>query len=159
MKSNNTKSVMWGKQVLIAVTLILSASLAFAGPRKMSKDLESRASRHSGNVDVIVQFNHAPSTNDHKRVANHGGKLKRQLGHFRGALYTVSAARLAELANDPNVAFVSPDRQLRGASADRPDCSTTTTKQSTLRRPGRRTWMAPASAWRSSIAASPMFPT
>ena len=113
MKSTPSKSAMWGKKVLIACALILGASVALAGPRKMSKDLEKKT---SGNVDVIVQFNHVPSSNDHQRVANHGGNLKRQLGHFKGALYTVSAERLAELAADPNVAYVSPDRVLHGAS-------------------------------------------
>jgi len=116
MKNKQSKSAAWGKKVLVALTLILSANLAFAGPRKMSHDLESKTSGKSGKVDVIVQFNHVPNANDHQRVANHGGKLKRQLGHFRGALYTVSAARLAELANDPNVAYVTPDRQLHGSS-------------------------------------------
>jgi serine protease AprX len=116
MKCKRSKNTLWGKKVLVALTLILSASVAFAGPHKMSKDLESKTSGKSGNVDVIVQFNHVPNTNDHQRVANHGGKLKRQLGHYRGALYTVSAARLAELAADPNVAYVSPDRQLHGSS-------------------------------------------
>jgi hypothetical protein len=42
---------MWGKKVLIACALILGASVALAGPRKMSKDLEKKT---SGNVDVIV---------------------------------------------------------------------------------------------------------
>ena len=115
MKCKNTKSATWGKKVLVALTLILSANLAFAGPRKMSKDLESKT---SGKVDVIVQFNHVPNANDHQRVANHGGKLKRELGHFRGGLYTVSAERLAELANDPNVTYVSPDRKLHGSSTN-----------------------------------------
>ena len=126
MKCKQSKSAVWGKKVLVALTLILSASLAFAGPRKMSHDLESRASSSSSQnaraskisdtVDVIVQFKHEPGTKDHQRVANHGGKLKRQFGHFRGALYTVSAARLAELANDSNVAYVSPNRPIHGSS-------------------------------------------
>jgi serine protease AprX len=104
---------MWGRTFLVVSALFLCATLAFAGPRKISKDL---ASKTSGNINVIVQFNHVPGALDHQRVAGHGGKLKRQLGHFRGAVYTVSAERLAELANDPNVAYVSPDRPVQGAS-------------------------------------------
>jgi len=49
-------------------------------------------------LDVIVQYNHEPNANDHARVAQHGGRLRKQLGHFRGGVYTVSAKRLAELA-------------------------------------------------------------
>jgi hypothetical protein len=113
MKCKNTKSATWGKKVLVALTLILSANLAFAGPRKMSKDLESKT---SGKVDVIVQFNHVPNANDHQRVANHGGKIKRELGRFKGGAYTMPASALEDLANDPDVVYITPDRPLSGAS-------------------------------------------
>jgi serine protease AprX len=117
MKRKISKSAMWGRTFLVVSALFLCATLAFAGPRKMSKDL---ASKTSGNINVIVQFNHVPSALDHQRVAGHGGKLKRQLGHFRGSVYTISAERLAELANDPNVTYISPDRPVHGASSGAP---------------------------------------
>jgi serine protease AprX len=115
MKGKKSKSVMWGRRVLTVLALFLSATLAIASSPKMSKDLAAKS--RSGDIDVIVQFNHVPNVADHQRVGNHGGRLKRQLGRFRGALYTVSAARLEELANDPNVAYVTPDRKLKGASS------------------------------------------
>ena len=116
MTRRKSKSATWGRTPLAMSALILSATVAIAGPHRMSNDLEAR--RDSGNVDVIVQFNHEPADNDHQRVANHGGQLKRKLGHFRGAVYTVSASRLTELASDPNVAYVSPDRPITGAGAN-----------------------------------------
>jgi serine protease AprX len=118
MKRNQCKSAMWGRTFLTVCALILSASLAFAGTHKMSKDLEGKKS--SDMVNVIVQFNQVPSTRHHQKVLNRGGKLKRQLGHFRGAAYAIPASQLASLANDPEVTYISPDRPLRGASTGSP---------------------------------------
>ena len=115
MKSNPNKSAMWGRIFLTLCLLILTATLAFAGTNgKISKEL--LANKSSDKIDVIVQFNQVPTTFHHKKISDRGGKLKRELGHFKGGAYTISAAKLAELANDPSVVFISPDRKLKGAS-------------------------------------------
>jgi serine protease AprX len=116
MKRKQSKSAMWGRTVLIVSALLLTASLAFAGSRKMSKEFDGN--KLSGQVDVIVQFNHVPTAKHHQMVANHGGKLKRQLGRFKGAAYTMPASMVAGLANDPEVRYISPDRPVHGASTE-----------------------------------------
>ena len=67
-----TRSAMWGKIFLTACALILGASLAFAGPHKMSKDLEGK--KASDQVNVIVQFNQVPTAFHHKKVLSRGAK-------------------------------------------------------------------------------------
>lgn len=110
---------MWGRTFLTMCALILSASLAFAGPHnshnKMSKDLQAKNS--AGLVNVIVQFNQVPTARHHQKVLNRGGKLNRVLGRFKGAAYRMPASMVADLANDPEVRYISPDRPVHGASA------------------------------------------
>jgi serine protease AprX len=118
MTSKQRKSAMWGRTALALLAVILSASLAFAGPRKMSKDLDGK--KPSDRVDVIVQFNQVPTARHHQKVLARGGKLRRELGRFKGGAYTISASELARLAADPEVVYISPDRPLRGASAGSP---------------------------------------
>jgi serine protease AprX len=113
MMSAQAESFLWGRKLLIVLALILSASLAFAGPRKMSKELESQT---FGNVDVIVQYNEVPTARHHEKVLSRGGKIKQDLGEFKGGAYTMPASELADLAADPEVVYISPDRTLRDAS-------------------------------------------
>ena len=114
-KSNPSKSAMWGRSFLTFCVLILTATLAFAGSHnKISKDLASKTG--SDQIDVIVQFNQVPTAAHHKLILDRGGKIKRELGHFKGGAYTISAAKLADLAKEPGVLYISPDRKLKGAS-------------------------------------------
>ena len=77
MERNQCQSATWGKRFLMLCAVILSASLAFAGPRKMAKDLGGKNA--SGQVDVIVQFTQAPTARHHQKVFNRGGKLRQEL--------------------------------------------------------------------------------
>jgi len=108
------KSATWGRTVLTVGIFLLSTSLAFAGNHKISKDLENKTG--SNQVNVIVQFNQAPTARHHQKVFDRGGKINRNLGHFRGGAYSLPASAIADLANDPEVVYISPDRPLRGAS-------------------------------------------
>lgn len=114
MNRKQTRSALWGKTILTACALILSASLAFAGSHKMSKDLERK--KASDRVDVIVQFTQVPTARHHQKVLNRGGKLNRELGRFKGGAYRISASKLAELASDPEVKYISLDRPVHAAS-------------------------------------------
>src|SRR5208283_3216423 len=42
------------------------------------------------------------------------------LGNFRGAAYRMPASMVEDLANDPEVVYISPDRKLRGAGSGAP---------------------------------------
>lgn len=106
-------SAMWGRSFLMVCALVLSASLAFAGSSKISKDLEAK--KASDQVNVIVQFRHVPTAMHHAKVMDMGGRKTRELGRFKGGAYKIPASALAELAADPEVVYISPDRPLRGA--------------------------------------------
>jgi serine protease AprX len=110
MKRKPCRSAAWGKRFLMLCTVILTAGLAFAGSRKMSKDLEGKNA--SDQVDVIVQFTQAPTARHHQKVFNRGGKLRRELGLVRSGAYSLPASALAALAADPDVAYIAPDRPL-----------------------------------------------
>jgi serine protease AprX len=115
MKLSQTKSAMRGKAFLTVCALILSTCLpVFAGQHKMSRDLEGK--KASDQVDVIVQFTQVPTSKHHQLITKRGGRLNRQLGGFRGGAYRISASALADLANDPNVVYISPDRPLSASS-------------------------------------------
>ena len=124
-KPTRYKSAMWGraiprnakwkKRTLLAVcAAILSAGMAFADSSKMSSDLMGKDG--SGQVDVIVQFKDVPTAQDHEKVFSRGGVLKTDLGRFRGGAYRVPVSTLSELAADPGVVYISPDRPLKGAA-------------------------------------------
>ena len=110
MRNNRCDSASWGRTFLTLCTVILSASLAFAGSPKMAKDLEGK--RPSDQVNVIVQFRQAPTAKHHQKVLNRGGKLKQELGLVKSGAYSLPASALAGLAADPDVAYISPDLSL-----------------------------------------------
>lgn len=110
MPSNSIRLARWKRAFLTVFAMILSASLAFAGSSKLSQDLMGQ--NGSAPVDVIVQFNQVPLAAYHQKVLSRGGTLKQELGQFKGAAYTMPATALAELASDPDVLYISPDRPL-----------------------------------------------
>src|SRR5215471_17473870 len=63
-------------------------------------------------VDVIVQFRHPPMPTELSEV---GAATKAELPLLNARLVTVKAGDIASLATHSNVAYVSPDRKLRGA--------------------------------------------
>lgn len=102
------------KQTLSIITLfILTAGFALADSSKVSRDLAGKAP--GAVVDVIVQFRNAPTEQQHKKVKDKGGNLKSRLDAVKGALYSLPAAAINDLAADPDVVYISPDRELRGA--------------------------------------------
>src|SRR5260370_18333601 len=127
------------KKSLKLVTLILAAALAFADRATISQEfgaapagegVEGQSGRTSAkisselrrrdsdrDVDVIVQFQHVPTEAHHQKIRNHGGALKTDLPIVKGALYSIPAAALDDLAKDPEVVYMSPDRNL-GAMLD-----------------------------------------
>ncbi len=113
------KGPAWGTRVAAVVILILlTAGLSFADGKKhkLSKDVEDLKSGPSATtVDVIIQFNQAPTQAHHQKVQDKGGVLKTKLDFIKGAHYSVPVEALDALADDPDVAYISLDRPLRGA--------------------------------------------
>src|SRR5437764_5697100 len=90
--------------------LVLTASFVWGDDHKLSPELKGRHSKNS--IDVIVQFRTAPTLHHENRVSRHGALVKQQLGSVKGLLVSVAPSRLAELSNEPDVAYVSPDRPI-----------------------------------------------
>src|SRR5437879_3956439 len=110
----------WGARLALSLLLVLlAAGLSFAdgNKHKLSKDLEALKGGNSGaTVDVIIQFNQTPTDADHQKVQNKGGVLKAKLDVIKGAHYSVPVESLQTLADDSDVAYISPNRPLSGTS-------------------------------------------
>src|SRR5689334_22501159 len=82
----------WNNMKVARLTLmmLIASAGAWAGRHpKIAKDL---AIDTPTNVDVIIQFNDAPTAAHHDRVRAHGGGLKVDLHAARAALYSVPAS-------------------------------------------------------------------
>jgi serine protease AprX len=113
------RSTTWGTRLAcLALVTLLAAGLALANGNhhKLSKELEALKGGDGGaTVDVIIQFNQTPTAAHHQKVQNKGGILKRTLSIVKGAHYSIPVTALEALANDPDVAFISPNRPVNGA--------------------------------------------
>src|SRR5947208_11473771 len=114
------KTTTWGARLaLLALIVLLAAgtSLADGKKHKLSKELDAVKGGHNGaTVDVIIQFNQTPSDAHHHKVQDKGGVLKTKLDVIKGAHYSVPVESLQKLADDPDVAYISPNRPLTGTS-------------------------------------------
>ncbi len=114
---------MWGKRSFTRVwqaaaayglTLVLLGTVPAFAASKKAKDLAGKkAGEH---VDVIIQFVQQPAQKHFDKVKKHGGLFKKKLHAVKGGLFTVPADELDSLANDPDVAYISPNRSLSGAA-------------------------------------------
>src|SRR5216683_3092525 len=112
------KTTTWGARLalLTLITLVVAGLCLADGKHKLSKDLDALKGSHSGaTVDVIIQFNQTPTDAHHQKVQNKGGVLKTKLDFIKGAHYSVPVESLDALADDPDVAYISPDRRLSGS--------------------------------------------
>src|SRR5712692_8516796 len=108
----------WGRRIaLLALITLLAAGLSLADSKhKLSKDLDALKGGHDGaTVDVIIQFNQTPTDAHHQKVQNKGGVLKTKLDFIKSAHYSVPVEALDDLASDPDVAYISPNRPVKGS--------------------------------------------
>ena len=101
-----------GSIAAVALAISLTAMMAWGGDEKLAPELRARTGGQD--VEVIVQYKVAPAEAQHQRVAAIGGKFHGEMSHVKAAHYTVPASGLKTLANDPDVAYVSPNRPLKG---------------------------------------------
>jgi hypothetical protein len=74
-----------------------------------SRDLNNKNSNSM--VDVIVQFTAAPNAQRDQKVPKFGGtKKNRNLGFISAGAYSLPAAAIASLEQDPEVVYISLDR-------------------------------------------------
>src|SRR5713226_4584815 len=113
------KTTTWGARfALLALLVLLAAGLSLAdgNKHKLSNDLDAlKGGHHGATVDVIIQFNQTPTPAHHQKVQNKGGVLKTRLDFIKAAHYSVPVEALDDLADDPDVAYISPNRPVKGA--------------------------------------------
>src|SRR2546430_16475872 len=116
------KEMAHGRSGLRFLVLALSTGLVLAsapglsvgqgkkssGTSKIAKDLAGK--HHNTTVDVIVQFR--PGKASHAAIHARGGSVKDDLPIVDGVLASLSVQALEGLANDPNVVFLSPEREI-----------------------------------------------
>ena len=103
------------KQNIVVLVAFQLASLCYAQHTKLSSDLEGRDPE--GLVNVIVQYKQVPEQRHIDAVIRRGGRHLGTLGAVKAAVYSVAGKALADLANDPDVKYISPDRPLKAASS------------------------------------------
>jgi serine protease AprX len=112
------RAATWGTRIaLLLLSALLAAGTSFADSKhKLSKDLQAlEGSSHGSTVDVIIQFNEAPTDAQHAKVQARGGVIKTKLDAIKGAHYSIPAESLSALAEDPDVAYVTPNRTVTGS--------------------------------------------
>src|SRR6266446_1529952 len=96
-------------RILLLVTLTVSLARSSS---KAAPDIESA----TGPVrNVIIQFRHNPSAGDHQKIHARGGALRHEWQTIHAAAYAVPSEALSSLAADPEVTYVSPDREVQGS--------------------------------------------
>ena len=92
-----------------ALLIALLASLSFAGP-KLAPDLPTDA---NAMVDVIIQFKTPPTKKELKPLGPYG-QMKKVFQNINGANLQLPMSLVQALENDPNVAYISPNRTSTG---------------------------------------------
>jgi serine protease AprX len=117
-------SAAWGRVLGLAL-LVFSAMPSYAGAKpvldngsrggKFSADLQQRAGAN-GMVTVIVQHRQMPTSAHLKGMQDRGATIKSKFHTIRAVTMRVPVGMLAELAKDPNVTYITPDRAQKMAA-------------------------------------------
>jgi serine protease AprX len=95
--------------ILIVTTALAEAPLK----SKLSRELSSGSQQ--GDVKVIVQWKVVPTAEHDEKVVRRGGTVKHHLELIKAGSYSIPAAALADLASEPDVAYISLDRPIKGS--------------------------------------------
>jgi len=95
------------KGLILFVALVFS-SFSFAKDGKVAPDLSSN--RPEAVVNVIVQYNVPPAQKHKSLIQLHHGKVREELALVNAIAASLPAAEAWQLAQDPDVAYISPDR-------------------------------------------------
>lgn len=107
-----------GTLFVLGALLLFADRAAIATPIKLSSEL---AARNSGEqIDVIVQYRHAPTALQHLRLQQRGAILKQEFLSLNASAYRVSPSAMAELESDPEVLYVSVDRAVHSTAVSSP---------------------------------------
>jgi serine protease AprX len=117
----------WPTLLRFALPALMALALAAPGwaqtshHPKIAPDFASAPVNKDGTIDVIVQFTEKPQAQHFQMMSAHGGQLKHAFQHVKGAAYRIPAAMLPFLENQPDVAYVTPDRTNKSSDGIYPD--------------------------------------
>jgi serine protease AprX len=125
---NQRHGAAWGGGRFLLLALILVANLSFAQriravqddgdaavSAKVAPDLaQMLRGSSSRSLRVIVQYKSDAGTTQMTRALSQGARLNSKLSMVHGGAFTMSPAAIRALAMDGDVAFISPDRKLKG---------------------------------------------
>src|SRR3954466_9050063 len=95
----------------MAAIAVLLPVFCIAKSAKISSDLATRDPQSV--ADVIVQFHVKPDAAQHSRIAQLGGVRRADMDLIEASLYSIPVRALEALANNPNIRYVSPDREVQ----------------------------------------------
>lgn len=97
----------------LAVFFIFGALVCGAAPRKSKVSGDLQNADPSSTMNVIVQWKNAPGQEQDDKIVNRGGKVDRKFSRMKVGKYKIPGYALDDLAQDPDVAFISPDRPVK----------------------------------------------
>jgi len=86
---------------------------------KFSRDL--RLSSGGGTITVIVQFRQMPANSSFASMQQRGAAIRSRLHAIRAVTMRIPESMLTELEQDPNVAYITPDRAVTMTSNPQPE--------------------------------------
>jgi serine protease AprX len=101
------------KRNLLGLALLLVATSSLAQVATLAPELVGRKDNDS--ADVIIRFSTPPSTAHLAKITSRGGTVLDDFSFIKALHAKLPASRLADLAQDGEVAYVSPNRSMRGA--------------------------------------------
>ncbi|MFY9646192.1 MAG: S8 family peptidase [Terriglobales bacterium] len=103
-------SIVWSPSVAVTtVSKVLSSSGEVKS--KFAPELQQEPTGdENGMITVIVQHKQMPTSAHLKDMQGRGVNIQSKLHTIRAVVMHVPVSMLAELANDPNVSYISPDR-------------------------------------------------
>src|SRR3974377_2049968 len=100
------------KRGCLLLSVVLAPVLVVAQASKLAPELQQASGMRA--VPVIVQYKNGSPATQPGVIGVRNGQVFAQLGVINGVTATVPADSLAALAADPRVAYISPDRVVRG---------------------------------------------
>jgi serine protease AprX len=107
------------KRFLFLITL-LATTLGFTRDKKLAPEFDGIGRQNAGGMmDVIIQFRPGTQLQDKiTKMLSLGAQHKNALDLIQGGLFHVPAGLLPVLAQDPDVAYITPDRPVKRTSPE-----------------------------------------
>lgn len=94
--------------------VVVLALVAVAAARQDKLAPELRTASNGNNVNVIVCYKVVPGAKHLRKLSRHQGQVTKDLSSLKNLAVTMPASKVDSLSNDPDVAYVAPDRPLYG---------------------------------------------